>query len=80
MNKQELTEHLQGELQELIDMIEIRCSQYDKPTKWEDIYAIDCNEYPVCDFDSEDLENHNFDLGAYYTIKRLLEYIKNSEQ
>jgi len=42
-----------------------------------ELYDIDMDKEPICNYDSEDMSNHTFDLGGLYQLKWIIKDVKN---
>lgn len=55
------------------------CEYKDIEDKY-DIYDLDCDKYPINLYDSDDMANHNFDLGQYFAIKNTIKELEEYEK
>lgn len=73
MNREELIKHIKSEIQDTQKIMLDRAEMYniDKSI----ILLFDTDFSP--EFDAEDSDNHNYDLGRIITLKEILKLLKN---
>lgn len=78
---EKILEHIEKELEEVKYHIETRyASDYKNDSRYEEgnLYDLNMDKYPVCNYIREEISNHAFDLGKYYTLIRLKELINKN--
>jgi len=77
-----ILEHIEKELEEVKYHIETRYAfDYKNDSRYEEgnLYDLNMDKYPVRNYDQEEMTNHAFDLGKYYTLIRLKELISETK-
>lgn len=77
-NKTKLIDYIDKELEDIKRYIRERAKCYENVDD-EVLFDLDMDKYPVSDYDVEDRENHNFDLGALYQLNKILKLIKDEK-
>lgn len=70
-----LTKYIKEQIAEIEYYMKERAKDYCDNVKKipiDDLTNIDCDKYPVCNYDDNDLANHNFDLGGWYQLNNVL--------
>ena len=71
MNNEQLKDYIDNELKDIYKIMEDRARDYVIDTDVinnDALLSLYCDEYPVCDYEQEDMSNHSFDLGRYYAF------------
>jgi hypothetical protein len=70
-----LKNYLETEIKVVKTIIEDRSKDYSFEVVEEDLYDIDMDKYPVNQYDQNDSENHNYDMGRLKTLEEILKKI-----